>query len=370
MKTASIAFPTAIRFGAGCRADLPRHLTDLGVSRPLLVTDPGLRATPAFSLVSGLVPGAAVCDSVHPNPVEEDVGAVAAAYQNHRCDGIVGLGGGSALDTAKIARWAAAHPEVGLAGFSWEHKYAPLPPFVAIPTTAGTGSEVGRSSVVTIDGHKRVFFHPCLLANLVLLDPELTVGLPARLTAATGADAFTHCLESLTSPVFHPFCDGIAWEGLRLAFEFLPRAVADGTDLEARGMMLMAAALGGVAFQKDLGAVHSLSHPLSARFGVHHGTANALCLAPVMAFNARRLPGVYARAATALGLAGAADTEVVAAVARWLESLGLAGGLRGQGVPEDALPSLARDAFEDSCHRTNPVPVTEADLLDLYRASW
>jgi 4-hydroxybutyrate dehydrogenase len=370
MKTATIAFPTSIRFGVGSRRDLSAHLDALGIRKPLIVTDPGLRRAPALGLVTDVLQNVPICDAVHPNPVADDVAGVAAAYREHGCDGVVGVGGGSALDTAKIARWVVANPDLGLGGFSWEHTYGPLPRFIAIPTTAGTGSEVGRSSVVTIDGHKRVFFHPRLLADLVLLDPELTVGLPARLTAATGADAFTHCLESLTSPVFHPFCDGIAWEGMRLSFEFLPRAVANGGDLEARGMMLMAAAMGGVAFQKDLGAIHSLSHPLSARFGVHHGTANALCLAPVMAFNATRQPGVYRRASSALGVSGDSDEAVVAAVKQWLETLGLTGGLRGQNIQKDALPALARDAFEDSCHRTNPVPVTEADLLELYHAAW
>ncbi|MES2709066.1 MAG: iron-containing alcohol dehydrogenase [Verrucomicrobiota bacterium] len=370
MTDTNIAFPTPIRFGAGRHRELPALLAGLGITKPLLVTDPGLRATAAFADVTAVLTNFTVCDSVHPNPVEDDVKAVAAAYIENGCDGVIGLGGGSALDTAKIARWLAVHADLGLAGFSWEHVYEKLPPFVAIPTTAGTGSEVGRSSVVTLDGHKRVFFHPRLLADLVILDPVLTTGLPPRLTAATGADAFVHCLESLTSPVFHPFCDGIAWEGLRLAWENLPAAVAEGANLEARGLMLMAAAMGGVAFQKDLGAVHSLSHPLSARFGVHHGTANALCLIPVMTFNAEKKPGVYRRAASALGLTDSSDAAVIAAVKTWLETIGLTGGLRGQNVPETALETLAPDAFADSCHQTNPVPVTEADLLALYRRAW
>lgn len=369
MTDTNIAFPTPIRFGVGRHRELPQALAQLGVMRPLLVTDPGLRATPVFSQIAALLPHAVISDAVHPNPLEEDVQAVAAAFVENGCDGVIGLGGGSALDTAKIARWFATHRDLGLAGFSWQHTYDRLPPFVALPTTAGTGSEVGRSSVVTLGGQKRVFFQPRLLADLVILDPELTVGLPPRLTAATGADAFTHCLESLTSPVFHPFCDGIAWEGLRLAYENLPLAVADGNNLEARGLMLMAAALGGVAFQKDLGAVHSLSHPLSARFGIHHGTANALCLLPVMRFNAARKPGVYHRAASALGVP-ADDVAVLATVQTWLEGLGLSGGLRSQHVPEEALAELAAEAFADSCHQTNPVPVTQDDLLALYQAAW
>lgn len=370
MTTADFAFPTPVRFGAGRRRELPDMLAEAGVRRPLVVTDPGVRATDAFRMIADVLGAVPVCDSVHPNPVAEDVEAVAAAWAEHGCDGVVAVGGGSALDTAKIARWLAVHPGEGLEGFSWRKRYETLPPFFAIPTTAGTGSEVGRSSVVTIGGGKRVFFHPRLLADGVLLDPELTVGLPASLTAATGADAFTHCLESLTSPVFHPLCDGIACEGLRLAYEWLPAAVRDGSSIEARGMMLVAAAMGGVAFQKDLGAVHSLSHPLSAAFGVHHGTANALCLLPVIRFNAQRKPGVYRRAAQAIGLAGGSDDAFLAAVRDWLAEIGLTGGLRNLGVPEEALPSLASAAWADSCHRTNPVPVSEGDLLALYREAW
>src|SRR5207249_2808034 len=176
-----------------------------------------------------------------------------------------------------------------------------LAPFVAIPTTAGTGSEVGRSSVITLDGttRKAVLFHPDLLAKLAILDPELTRGLPPRLTAATGTDALTHCIESYTCPAFHPMCDGIALEGIRLIVEALPRAFHNGNDVEARGKMLVAAAMGAVAFQKDLGATHSLAHPLSSLCGMHHGTANAVCLPAVMEFNAQRKPGLYRRVGVA-----------------------------------------------------------------------
>ena len=213
---------------------------------------------------------------------------------------------------------------------------------------------------------KRVIFHPELLARLVVLDPGMTTGLPPKLTAATGADAIVHCIESFTSPVFHPLCDAIAIEGLRIGHQFLPRAVANGSDLEARGMMLIAASMGGIAFQKDLGAVHSLSHPLSAHFGVHHGLANALCLLPVLHFNAERKPGLYRRLAVALELDDQSDSGFIASMARLLAEIGLIGGLRAHGVGEDALPQLAEAAFADSCHATNPVPVTREDLQNLY----
>jgi alcohol dehydrogenase class IV len=244
-----------------------------------------------------------------------------------------------------------------------------LAPCVTIPTTAGTGSEVGRSSVIILGNKKAVVFHPALLANLALLDPELTRGLPARLTAATGADALTHCIESFTSPVFHPLCDGIALEGIRLIADALPRAVSNGHDIEARGAMQVAAAMGGIAFQKDLGATHSLAHPLSAICGLHHGTANALCLPVVMEFNARQKPGLYRRVGIAWGLDDPSDAATIKQVRSLLDGIGLRPGLRAQGVTEAHLDALVDQAFDDPCHLTNPVPVTKEDLRRLYRAA-
>jgi alcohol dehydrogenase class IV len=205
-----------------------------------------------------------------------------------------------------------------------------------------------------------------LLANVVILDPELTRGLPAKLTAATGADALTHCIESFTSPTFHPFCDGIALEGIRLIADALPRAVHDGADLDARGKMQVAAAMGGIAFQKDLGAAHSLAHPLSSICGLHHGLANALCLPHVMQFNAERKAGLYRRVGTALGLTRPEDVTTIEAVRRLFAEIGLSGGLRSQEVNESHLDKLVAQASEDSCHKTNPVPVTSDDLRWLY----
>ena len=217
-------------------------------------------------------------------------------------------------------------------------------------------------------GVKRVIFNPAFLARLVILDPRLTAGLPPKLTAATGVDALTHCIESFTSPVDHPLCEAIALEGARLAFENLPGAVAQGENLEFRSKMQIAALMGGIAFQKDLGAAHSLSHPLSAQFGLHHGLANGLCLPAVMKLNAKRLPGVYERLALATGR-GRTDAEFIGAVESLLIRIGITGGLRGQGVKEEALDGLAEAAFDDSCHKTNPVPVTQADLRELYVAA-
>jgi alcohol dehydrogenase class IV len=362
----SFAFPTQILHGPGALRELSNRLGAMDSRRPLIVTDPGLLPTPAFQSLRSLLPQAAVFSGVHPNPVEADVDAGAAAYREHGCDSVVGFGGGSALDVAKIVRVAVAPKAPRWSELSWKDQPGALAPFVAIPTTAGTGSEVGRSSVITFGKTKRVLFHPALLARLVILDPEVTIGLPLKLTAATGADALVHCIESFTSPVFHPLCDAIAIEGVRIVYQFLPRAVADGTNLEARGMMLMAATMGGIAFQKDLGAVHSLSHPLSAHFGLHHGLANALCLLPVMRFNSARKPGLYRRFAAMLELDDHSDEAVIASMAGLLDRIGLTGGLRAHGVSEAALAMLSEAAFADSCHATNPVPVTREDLKELY----
>jgi alcohol dehydrogenase class IV len=362
----SFAFPTPILHGAEAMNELPERLGTMNARRPLIVTDLGLLSTSAFESLRNLLPQAAVFSEVHPNPVEADVEAAAAAYREHDCDSVVGFGGGSALDAAKIVRAAVASAVPRWSELNWKDQPGALAPFVAIPTTAGTGSEVGRSSVITFGKTKRVIFHPALLACLVILDPKVTVGLPPKLTAATGADALVHCIESFTSPVFHPLCDAVAIEGARIAYQFLPRAVADGGDLESRGMMLMAATMGGIAFQKDLGAVHSLSHPLSAHFGLHHGLANALCLLPVMRHNSARKAGLYRRIGAALDLADDSDEAVIASMSALLARVGLTGGLRAHGVSEDALPMLAEAAFADSCHATNPVPVTREDLKELY----
>src|SRR5262249_1272332 len=262
------------------------------------------------------------------------------------------------------------------ARFYDETDWSGLAPFIGIPTTAGTGSEVGRSSVITLEAthRKAVLFHPELLAKLVILDPELSVGLPPKLTAATAADALTPCIESFTCPAFHPMCDGIALEGIRLIVENLPRAFRDGTDLNARGKMLVAAAMGAVAFQKDLGVVHSLAHPLSTLCGMHHGLANALCLVAGMKFCAERKPGLYRRVGLACGLdvvkgpKEKADQATIAFIAQFLAGLGLNTKLREHGVKPEHLDALVAQAVEDPCHKTNAVPVTATDFRALYEA--
>jgi 4-hydroxybutyrate dehydrogenase len=383
MTLSTFSFPTTTIFGVGAIKELPQRLKNLGLKRPLLVTDPGLLHTEAFSMVQEILGKGGkgsewfIFSNVHPNPIEQDVVKGAEAYREFGCDSVIAFGGGSALDAGKAVRLLVKRSNFKLADFDWKDDWYGLAPCIAIPTTAGTGSEVGRSSVIILEKtqKKSVLFHPGLLAGLVLLDPVLTRGLPPKLTAATGADAMTHAIESFTSPVFHPLCDGIALEAVHIIIEALPRAYRDGNDLDARGKMLVAAAMGAVAFQKDLGATHSLAHPLSTICGMHHGLANALCLPAVMRFNAARKPGVYRRIGIACGLdvmrAGdkQADEETIEFLGDFLNDLGLRPGLRNYDVTEQHIALMAPQACADTCHQTNPVPVTEADLRDLYLQS-
>ncbi|MSU34623.1 MAG: iron-containing alcohol dehydrogenase [Pedosphaera sp.] len=381
MSLASFSFPTRTLYGIGARRELATQLPSLGIRRPLVVTDPGLLPTSAFALLVEALGGEGqgrswfLFDGVHPNPLEPDVTAGAQAYRRHGCDGVIAFGGGSALDVGKAIRLLLKRLDLKLGEFRWDDDWSGLAPCVCIPTTAGTGSEVGRSSVITLTATKRkaVLFTPGLLANWVLLDPEFTAGLPPKLTAATGADALTHCIESYTCPAFHPMCDGIALEGVRLVIEALPRVYRNGADLEARGHMLAAAAMGAVAFQKDLGVVHSLAHPLSTLCGMHHGLANALCLVAGMKFCARHKPGLYRRVGTACGLevlkcpAEEADRLTIEFIGAFLSDLGLNTRLREHGVKPEQLEALVAQAVEDPCHKTNAVPVMAAEFRQLYR---
>ncbi len=381
MSLTTFSFPTPTRFGAGSIRELPAHLARLAIRRPLVVTDGGLVKTDAFRILASVLGEGGrdldwfVFDGVHPNPVEDDVRQSAALFMAKGCDGVIAIGGGSPLDAGKAARLLVKRP-----GFDFNKFYSEpadwtgLVPFVAIPTTAGTGSEVGRSSVITLDSthRKAVIFHAELLAKLVVLDPELTVGLPPRLTAATGADALTHCIESFTCPQFHPMCDGIALEGISLIVEALPRAVRDGRDIDARGRMLVGAAMGAIAFQKDLGVVHSMAHPLSSLCGMHHGLANALCLVAGMNFCARTKPGLYRRVGIACGADvlncsdGEADCKTIGFITQFLAGIGLSAKLREHGVKAEHLDALVDQAVDDPCHRTNAVPVSREDFRSLY----
>ena len=380
MSLVSFSFPTPTLFGVDALNELPAKLTQLGVKRPLVVTDPGLPGTHAFQRLEQVLGPAGkghdwmIYSGVHPNPIEADVVESAEAFRKGGCDSVIAFGGGSSLDVGKAARLLVKRPGFDFAKFYEERDWSGLAPCVAIPTTAGTGSEVGRSSVITLaaTGRKAVLFHPELLARQVILDPVLTRDLPAKLTAATGADALTHCIESYTCPVFHPMCDGIALEGIRLIVGALPRAYRSGGDMDARGKMLVAAAMGAVAFQKDLGVVHSLAHPLSSVCGLHHGLANALCLVAGMKFCASRKPGLYRRVGIACGLDlvrspdAEADRATIDFIAGFLGNLGLSSRLHDHGVKPEHIDKLTAQAWDDPCHKTNAVPVTAEDLRGLY----
>ncbi len=373
-------FPTDIRFGVGARSVLAEFARKYKVLRPLLVTDSGLPKTKAFRLIADemdrIWPGAYVqFTDVHPNPTDQDVENAWDSYVQGDCDGVVGLGGGSALDAARALRLKIAFPNMALMDMPLNELPPTLTPMCAIPTTAGTGSEVGRSSVITIQqvGRKTVLGAQPLMAEMAVLDPELTVGLPSDLTAWTGMDAMTHAVEAFVCPVFHPMCDAIALEAIRLVRLYLPRAYSDGEDLEARGLMQVAAAMGAVSFQKDLGAAHSLSHPLSSEFGIQHGLANAIALPAVVRFNGQQDSAQYIRIAGALGCSESPDDPaswVADFLGEFNRSIGITQRLRDLKVPRESLPELAVKAMEDGCHLSNPRQCTETDLLQLYEEIW
>ena len=366
----AFSFPTTILFGAGAVGRLPEELEKRGISRPLLVTDMGLSRTPVFERVASLAPGAVVFAGVEPNPTERNVLDGLAVYQQNRCNGIVGVGGGSPLDAAKAIRLKVTH-ELPLAEYDdlldgAARISANVPPYIAIATTSGTGSEVSRSTVITITAtnRKTVVFSPHLIPTLAIADPELTLALPPALTAGTGMDAFTHNVEAYISKGYHPICDAIALAGARMVWESLPRVMADPRDLEARSQMMMASMMGAIAFQKGLGATHSLAHPLSSDCGMHHGTSNAVLLPFVLEFNRAAVPQRLDDLAAQFG-----GGDIVAQVRDLNRRAGIRPRLRDYGVTEDVLPALADKAIEDGCHQLNPRPCTREDLLALYRAA-
>ncbi len=377
------SFPTRILFGEDACSALSSEVRSLGGKKVLLVTDKGVRGAglidPLVTQLEGASIEVTVFDDLSSNPLETEVLAATDAFRQCGADILVGVGGGSPLDVAKIVRVAATHAlplaqyDDAIGGDSLIVN--DVPPMIAIPTTAGTGSEVGRSGVVTLQatGKKTVIFAPSLMPNVAILDPKLSVSMPARMTAATGLDALAHCIEAYCALGDHPMGDGIALEGIRLIAANLETAVSDSGDLQARGAMLKASMMGAVAFQKGLGACHSLAHPLGAEFDLHHGLANALCLPAVLDFNRSVIPEKIATIAKLLGARGDdQDTlafECSGAVRALRKKVGLADGLGAAGITEDALPKLAKLALEDACHRLNPRDCTEEDMLSLLRAS-
>ena len=376
MTITNFSFPTPIQFGAGARKRVGAHLIKQGCKRPLIVTDKALGALPVLAEFQSYLTGldVAVFSGVFGNPTCSQVMDGAAAFKAHHADCVIGFGGGAALDVAKIVGVAATH-EGDILEYVWDHPNVrsitqPLPYFVALPTTSGTGSEVGRSSVVSEnDTHlKRVVFSPKILAKTVFADPELTFGLPAHVTAATGMDALTHNIESYLSPAYHPLCDGIALEGTRIAARALLRAVKEPTNLQARSDMMMASMMGAIAFQKDLGAVHSCAHALGAVCDLHHGLANALMIDTVLAWNYDTVPAKFDELAHVCGVAGGGKAFVP-----WLRelkaSVGIEGPLSRHGVKAEHLPRLVEIATADICHQTNPRPCTAADFEALFKAA-
>jgi alcohol dehydrogenase class IV len=385
MSIERFSFPTTIHFGPGARRLVAAHLKEHGIARPLLVTDRGIAALPMLGALVADLPGlqVAVFSEIYGNPVRSQVMAGAAAYNAHKADAVIGVGGGAALDVAKAIALM-AHHDGDILDYAWDHPQVraitqPIPWFVALPTTAGTGSEVGRSAVVSDDRThvKRIIFSPLLLAKAVFADPELTLDLPASITAATGMDALTHNVESYLSPAYHPMCDGIALEGVRIAAHALPRAVKDGRDLAARSDMMMSSLMGAVAFQKDLGAVHSCAHALSTVADLHHGLANGIMIDHVLRFNLPAATVKLAELAHAAGVPGAEDgtTEARAiAFIAWLTTLKavlaipakLSDYHGARSVTRADIPRLVEIATADICHQTNPRKCTAADFQALF----
>ncbi len=372
-------YPTAYRIGAGRVAELSLACRELGIARPLVVSDPGVVALPFFAgLVEAL--GAAglavrVFSEIGANPAVAHVEAGVAAARAHAADGCVLVGGGSALDVGKCVALLARNPGTVLdyedRGDDWKRADGTkILPSIAIPTTAGTGSEVGRAAVIQDprDRNKKIIFHPRLQPRLVIADPELTYGLPKGLTAATGMDAFAHCFEAWCAPGYHPMADGIALEGMRLIAGHLERAVANGHDAEARTHLLMAAAMGATAFQKGLGLIHALSHPVGGVTGLHHGTANAIFQPYVMVHNRAVIEARMPRLAETLGLATGRSAFV--AVLDWFVALrarvGLPGSLAGIVSPEQ-IPALVPMVLADPSLETNPKPCTPAEIEHVLR---
>jgi alcohol dehydrogenase class IV len=376
MSISSFSFPTSIKFGPGARKLVAAHLIEAGFKRPLIVTDRALGALPVLAEFQTHLAGldVAVFSGVFGNPTCSQVMDGAAAYKVHKADCVIGFGGGAALDVAKVVGVAATH-EGDILEYVWDHPQVrpivnELPYFVALPTTSGTGSEVGRSSVVSEnDTHlKRVVFSTQILARVVFADAELTLGLPPAVTAATGMDALTHNIESYLSPAYHPLCDGIALEGTRIAAAALLTAYKEPGNLKARSDMMMASMMGAIAFQKDLGAVHSCAHALGAVCDLHHGLANALMIDTVLAWNYEAAPGKFDELAHVCGVAGGGKAFV-----GWLKhlkaSLGIVGSLSAHGVAAEHIPRLVEIATADICHQTNPRPCNSNDFKNLFETA-
>lgn len=373
--TANWSYPTAVRFGAGRISEIAEACKAAGITRPLLVTDRGLAAMEitihTLSLLKAAGLGGEIFADVDPNPSDTNAMEGLKVYRAGGFDGVVAFGGGSGLDLGKVIAFMAGQTrplwdfeDVG----DWWTRADPagIHPIVAVPTTAGTGSEVGRASLITNteQREKKIIFHPLMLPKVVICDPELTVGMPKFITAGTGLDAFAHCVEAFCSPHYHPMSQGMALEGMRLVKDYLPRAYADGTDIEARAHMMSAAAMGATAFQKGLGAIHALSHPIGAMHHTHHGTTNAVCMPAVLQFNRPAIATVMAHAADYLGIAGGFD-GFCGYVDELNASLGIPKTLTALGVTDPKIERIVAGALSDPSTGGNPVEMTEANTRAL-----
>ena len=377
--TGNWSYPTAMKFGAGRIAELPDACAAAGIRNPLLVTDKGLANLPVTQSTRDILHtaglGRAMFSEVDPNPNETNLDAGVAAYRAGGHDGVVAFGGGSGLDLGKMVAFMVGQTrpvwDFEDIGDWWTRADADaIAPIVAVPTTAGTGSEVGRASVITnSETHvKKIIFHPRVLPSVVICDPELTVGMPKFITAGTGLDAFAHCVEAFSSPHYHPMSQGIALEGMRLVVENLPRAYAKGTDLEARANMMSAAAMGATAFQKGLGAIHAMSHPIGAVFNTHHGTTNAVCMPAVLELNAPEIADRFDRAASYIGVQGGFD-GFRSFVQDFNDSLGIPRKLSEMGVTADRIDDMIAMALDDPSCGGNPVTLTTQNLRALFDAT-
>jgi alcohol dehydrogenase class IV len=369
-------YPTAIRFGSGRIADLSAACRELGIERPLLVTDPGLAEMAMLKSALASLGSCGLFSAIHSNPVGADVEAGVAAYRAGRHDGVIAFGGGSALDVGKVVAFMSGQSrplwdfeDVG----DWWTRADPagIAPIIAVPTTAGTGSEVGRAGVILDEASetKKIIFHPGMMPALVILDPELTIGLPPHVTAATGMDALAHCLEAYCAPGFHPMADGIAAEGMKLIRQWLPRAVSHGSDLEARGHMLVAASMGATAFQKGLGGMHALSHPIGALHGSHHGLTNAVLMPYVLVFNRRAIEVRIGQLSGYIGLPRASFDAFLEWILELRQSFGIPHTLRELGVPATRADQIARMAEADPSAGGNPCSFDAAAARTVFDAA-
>ena len=376
MSTYRFSFPTPIHFGPGVRSQLKDFLKAQGLKKPLIVTDRGIAGLPMLKEIENLISGGGMnvgtFSEIWGNPVKTQVTAGVKAYKAHGADSIVGLGGGAALDVAKAIALMVNHPgdlfdyeddKPGARPFDQE-----VPFWVALPTTSGTGSEVGRSSVISDDEThiKKIIFHPKLLAKAVFADPELTLDLPAKITAATGFDALTHCVEAYLAKGYHPICDGIALEGFKLSAENLVRATKEPKHIGARSQMMMSSMMGAIAFQKGLGLTHSCAHALGTVCDYHHGLANAVMIDFALKFNVKAVPERFKNLAMTAGLKDQSGDGFIRYLADLKKDCGIPKNLIEAGISKDKLDRLVQVAFEDSCHQNNPTPVSKDDFRKIF----